>query len=278
MALNVGQGSHMLEFYHPSVKGQYLRVHTGMDEISWGYALNTADWYTYGGQVVQILSCYVDDVTITGTLQTYKDMEDLYGYFIEYMQIASQGVSSTPKPGVTSFNQQTMKMRYPHRGWEFDVIVTQAPGFRYGRDVVAPSWRVMCHIADESQDVEELSDLIVNEVIMRDEMGGGSDFNTSFKLTGKIGFTDENPFSDPFTEKGVDFSDKALSDRVNELAQWYNDLLPSYLEGDFDSITSSVGSKPAFGTRGTPSDPDQDPNGSGTAGQKKKADKIRNGQ
>lgn len=72
----VGYGSHQLEFYHPEVG--YLRVNTGADRMAWGYSLNTAVYPTYAGEVVQILSCYIDNLEITGSIQTYADLEEIY--------------------------------------------------------------------------------------------------------------------------------------------------------------------------------------------------------
>jgi hypothetical protein len=250
---SVGKGSHLIEFEHRECGT--LRVYTGMDEIGWGYSLNVADWDTYAGQVVQILSCYVEDVTISGTLQSYADLEVLTTYFLTYFQVASQGDRVNPIPGKTSYNQEPMTMRYAHRGWEFKIMPTSLPGFRIGREVVAPEWRVQAHMVDDEGDVEDLGDLILKEVEIRahlDTEDGSLD--TNFGLTGVIRFVDENPFSDPFTRKGVDFENKTLANRADEIATWYNHLLPSYLKGDFDAITGQLGSKPAFGNQDSSKD------------------------
>jgi hypothetical protein len=45
---------------------------TGLERVAWGYTLNTANFPTYAGEVVQILSCYVEDLEITGVVQTYR--------------------------------------------------------------------------------------------------------------------------------------------------------------------------------------------------------------
>jgi hypothetical protein len=58
-------------FYHPDIPssndgrrpGPYLTVDTGLDEASWSYNLNTVAFPTYGGEVVQILSCNVGELT-----------------------------------------------------------------------------------------------------------------------------------------------------------------------------------------------------------------------
>src|SRR4051794_31156530 len=94
-----------LIFTHPNVRsGTPLTVTTGADMIRWTYTLNTANWPTYGGEVVQILSVAIDDVNIQGTCRNYAEMENIYAYFLEFVQIATQGKNTQRNPGVTSFN------------------------------------------------------------------------------------------------------------------------------------------------------------------------------
>lgn len=238
----VGHGSHLVEFEHPQVGT--LRVWTGIDQIEWGYGLNVARWPTYGGEVIQILSCFVDDLTIMGSVQTYEDMEKVYTYFFQYMQVASQGVPNG-EVGSTKFNQKAMTFRYPHRGWEIKVMPKSAPGIRKARDVVIPNWMVQCHIVDDAGDVDEIKELVLREVEIKDAVGSkDNDFDGNFDLKGQITFVDENPFSDPFTKKGTDYS---VKDYWDAAADYYSKLLPAYLKGDFDGITGGLGSKPAFG-------------------------------
>lgn len=251
----VGHGSHMVEFEHRDIGT--LRVYTGMDSIGWGYSLNIAEWNTYAGQVIQILSCYVENVQVTGTLQSYADLEAVTSYFLSYFQVASQGDNRNPIPGKTSYNQEPMTMRYPHRGWEFKIMPQSFPSFRIGRDVVAPPWRVTAFIVDDSEDIEELNELVLKEVEINAHLDtDDKSLDTNFGLTGVIRFVDENPFSDPFTDKGQDFANQTLANRVDQLTTWYNKLLPSYVKGNFDAITGGLGSKPAFGAKDAPTDGD----------------------
>src|ERR1700756_3668718 len=92
-------------FHHDFISPD-LYVQTGADNINWTYTLNTQRYPTYGGEVVQILSCFIDTLTITGTLPRIQSrdqgaprsdagMEDIYQYFLQYMQIASQGGAGT---------------------------------------------------------------------------------------------------------------------------------------------------------------------------------------
>lgn len=243
---SVGWGSHLIEFEHRDCGT--LRVYAGMDEVAWGYSLNTAQWDTYAGQVVQILSCYVEDLTLTGTLQSYADLETVATFFLHYFQVASQGDQKNPIPGQDSYNQEPMTMRYSHRDWEFQIMPKSFPGFRLGREVVAPPWQLQAFMVDTEGDVEELSDLILKEIEIRSHLDTeDKTLDTNFGLQGVIQFVDENPFSDPFTDKGTDFQNKTLADRADEIATWYNHLLPAYANGDFDALTGLLGSKPAFG-------------------------------
>jgi hypothetical protein len=241
----IGRGSHELRFSHPEVGD--LTVLTGADRIAWGYVLNTANFPTYGGEVVQILSCYVDNIEIEGTLQTYEDMESLYRYFLGYLQTATQGKNDKAVAGRSSFNEHPMKLEYPHRGWTFEIIPLNVPGYRKGREVVAPTWRLEAHVVDRGEDVEDLKDLIISEAEIRTAVGSDDpNFDQNFGLEGKIKFVDENPFSDPFTDSGQKFDP---TKNIQAIGDYYSKLLPSYLQGDFDSIFGGIGSKPAFNSK-----------------------------
>lgn len=230
MGVAAGRGSHRVSFYHPLV--DQLDIYTGLNSVTWGYGLNTANFPTYGGEVVQILSCYVDDLTVGGELQRYTDMEVIYSYFLNYIRGASgDGVR----------DERPMTFRYDHRGWEFKIIPTAAPGFRKSRDLTVPEWQISAFVIDDAGDVNTLKDLIVSEA----EIKAATNSDENFGLEGRIGFTADNPFSDPFTSSGLQF---ATSDKeaLKHLSDYYSSLLPSYMNGDFDAIFGSIGSEPAF--------------------------------
>jgi hypothetical protein len=243
MSIVVGTGSHQITFTH-SIGD--LQVFTGINEIEWGYNLNVARFPTYGGEVVQVLSCFIDDLTVGGHLQTYEAMEKLYGYFVEYISQASQG-----KAGVNGrFNQEPIVMSYDHRNWKFHIIPTALPGFRYGSAVVVPEWRLQAHVLDQDAP-EDLTDAIVTEAQIKEHVESTDpNFDQAFGLEGKIRFVDENPFSDPWTDAGTSFNVERKK-RFDELADWYTSLLPSYMKGDFDAITGGAGSVPAFNPAGS---------------------------
>lgn len=235
MAKVVGQRrqhSTPVHFYHPAC-GE-LVVYTGIDQISWGYTMNTANFPTYGGEVIQILSCYVDDLQMQGTLHDYKEMQTVYDYFLKFIDNAG-GANSVDEHGQRIRDERPMKFTYPHRNWVFDIFVKEAPGYRRGRDVVAPTWQITGHVVDHAGDAKKLSDLIVKEAEFKSLTSG-----EAFDLEGKIRYQDEDPFSDPWTDTGPNFS--VLDKQTDQFAK----LLPSYLKGDFDLIFAGVGSKPAF--------------------------------
>lgn len=230
--------SHLLKFSHPTV-GTHS-IYTGLDQIEWGYELNTANYPTYGGEVIQILSCYIDNVTISGTFETYAQMESFYNFFLGYLQTATQGASGKKVPGQTAYNQQPMVFTYPHRNWKFHIFPLEIPGFRYGREVVAPEWSMRAFVIDPDEDLKSdvITELEVQNII--------DDPDQYFGLQGKIGLVDR-AWSDPFTEKGKTFHPED-SKAVSQLGDYFSKIIPSYLTGDFDSILANVGSKPSFGS------------------------------
>lgn len=234
-SISVGVGSHRVIFYHPIVGT--LTVHTGIDSIQWGYELNTVNFPTYGGEVVQILSCYVDDLNVRGTLRNYIEMEQTYQYFLNYIRGASADGTR---------NETPMKFTYPHRGWDFDIFVTQAPGYRKARDLTAPEWQINAFVVDQANDVESLKELVIEEASIKANIGSSDpNFDENFSLQGKIYFTADNPFSDPFTDQGLKFATNQ-ADALKNISNYYSSLLPSYVNGNFDAIFGSIGSQPAF--------------------------------
>lgn len=202
-----------------------LVIDLGMDQIQWGYKLNTHTIPTYGGEVVQILSAYIEDMTIAGTCGTYREMESIYRWFLTYFQSVTQ---------TGGFNGDPVHFTYPHRGWSFDLQPTQLPGFRYSTDTVAPQWQLQAF-------VHEGPDLLPKLTEAELEKFAGEGFGV---INGDIGYDPDNPFSTP----GENPLKGDQGDRIVEEARdFYNDRVREYIDGEYyNGLTGEFGSGPAF--------------------------------
>jgi len=244
-----------VEFQHPNVQeNKPLVVEIGIDQIGWSYNLNTAAYPTYGGEVIQILSVYVDNLIVGGTIVKYRRLKEIYTYFAEYMIIASQG--NINEEG--SYVQTPMVFRYPHREWEFEIQPLSAPSYRVGLEVIAPTWQMEAHVVDRtSPTMNSLRNLIIQQAQYESETG-----EEEFKLNGVISPDNAdpttNPFASPMTNKGNEWTPQAnatTNEAFGELADYYNSLLPSYLKGELlHSITNQIGARPASGKTAAPSE------------------------
>lgn len=230
-------------FTHPNPQVGRLVIDTGLDGAEWGYGLNTATFPTYGGEVVQILSVYIDDLTLMGTVSTYRQLEAIYSYFAAYLQVATQGKNPTPSTDVSSssssYNLFPVYFSYPERNWNFRVIPKALPGFRKGRDVVAPTWQLSAHVIDDSPDLDLIKDGI--KALETQKLIDGS----TLTLNGEISPRSGNPDTDPF--QTFDQGQSQQAQAIQKYSDYYNSLIPSYSSGDFSALVGGVGSQPAFG-------------------------------
>lgn len=218
-------------FSHPDMP-EDLHIAVKPNQIEWSYGLNVANFPTYGGEVVQILSAYIDDMTVTGNVRTYSEIENIYSWFINYIQRATVGETGTGR-----YNVKPVTFSYFERGWVFKIYPTGMPGFKYGRDVVTPEWQLKAAVVDPAQD---LLNVIVGNAAQEEEL------RLFGKATGGIGFEPHNPFSDPeggTGELGEKNSKRFLKGQkvkggFKQLADTYNELLPAYLEGNFEDLTA----------------------------------------
>lgn len=230
-----------LIFTHPKMSND-LGVNVNPNSIEWSYGLNVANYPTYGGEVIQILSAFIEDMTITGNVETYRQLEDIYAWFITYAQIATTGV------GTGKFNVQPVQMFYQARGWHFQIYPTGAPGFKYSRDTVAPEWTLQASVVDPAQDA---IDAIMDQAAIEAATNATGEPALFGKATGEIGFIEHNPFSDPEGNEGElgkknrekFLHGEKVKQGVEQLADNYNKLLPAYLEGNFEDLTADY-SKP----------------------------------
>ena len=213
-----------------------------MDEVEWGYSLNVAEFPTYGGEVVQILAVYIDDLTIGGTIRNYEELESIYGFFMEYFTVATQGTSQLSPEG-EKYTQVPMIFEYGHRNWRFEIQPLEAPGFEYGQDVITPRWEMKAHMVDKTPDVSKLEQLVTRELIGKEQ----------FTLKGIIsleGNPETNPFVAPGVVKGDVFTEsqqKLAEERVTRIGDYYHSLIPTYLNDTFVQSLTAPGAKPAFG-------------------------------
>jgi hypothetical protein len=206
-----------------------LVVNVKPNEIVWAYGLNTVNYSTYGGEVVQILSMYVDDLNISGEVRTYRDIETIYKWFISYMQNATQGRAGDPK-----YDSRPVEMHYPHRDWKFSIWPKNLPGFTYGTDVVAPTWQLQAAVSEFDEKFED-SVLSSQDFAGVSTEGGFDPFGTA---TAEIGFHENNPWSAPTTKQYKQNDPNRWND---EVTQFYGKILPAWLDkADFSSLGADV--------------------------------------
>lgn len=233
-------------FTHPEIDDT-LVVSTGANQISWAYNLNTVNYPTYAGEVVQVLSCNIDNLQIEGDIRSYAEMEGIYTWFLEYMQKATQGLRGA------RYVDAPVKMEYPHRGWTLFIKPIQLPSMRYGREIVVPSWSMQAHIEDPDPVQRELTiDHAIN----------GDIENFKSRVTANIGFRQANPFSDPLAvitkeestlyPKAKDIvglkvegsetqTDPDWDTAIQGLAKQATDMFNALLTGDFKDLVAVYG-------------------------------------
>lgn len=248
-------------FSHPNVNeimGGPLAIETGANQITWGYGLNYKTTPTYGGEVVQILSAYTDDLEVQGEVAMIKDrtdaqgqpiagLERIYKWFLSYLQIATQ--NSEQADGISPFNQQPILFTYPERGWAHLIQVKELPGFRYGREQVVPEYRIRAHVVVQD---DGLNDLIKEKAHLDARQKQGFDVAAFDRVSAGIGYVKENPFSDPFPNVSPDLYDEKTRDMYKQLGDYFTSFIQSYTTGDFNKLLGdNQGSYPAFLAGGT---------------------------
>jgi hypothetical protein len=227
-------------FSHPALS-KTLVVDVNPDAIVWSYALKTQNYPTFGGEVVQILSMLVEDMTITGMVSSYAKMENIYSWFVAYMQRATQGKTQ-------AYDTTPVTFEYPARGWKFLIQPKTAPGFQYGRDIVAPTWSITAAVVESPESFESTLKSAVEAQAMQSE--GFQPFGTA---TAEIGFSEFNPWTTPNT--GKSYKEGATRQYYSEISGPsgpFNSFMKSWLPGEA-MAAEALGanySKPAFGDVG----------------------------
>lgn len=239
-------------FYHPNPYVGTLMIDNGLDQAQWGYNLNTQTYPTYGGEVVQILSVNIGDITMGGSITTYRQAQVIYSYFARYFQVATQGTKGTPDSNnYMSYDQLPMTFSYPMRGWRFQIQPKAAPGYRYDVELVNPVWQMTAHIVDTANEGGGLSQIknaikdSTAEALMKNGSGNlGNSFNS---LTERIGPPKGDPNTDPF--QTYNEGDQSAERALGGLADYYASLVNDYENNNYSAITSNLGSKPASTSR-----------------------------
>jgi|ERR1035437_5434769 hypothetical protein len=230
-------------FAHPDAQIGSLAIDDGIDTARWGYNLNTAVYPTFGGEVVQILSVYIDGLVLGGTVSTRSQMEAIYTYFAIYMQMATQGFNPTPDVGASAYNLKPITFAYPERGWSFEIYPQSAPGFGYSYDEVAPIWQMTAFILDDSPNIDPIKAAIADAAVAA-QLTGQTVAGTTFQqLNNEISPHSGDPNANPF--QTYDASAQATSGALSAAADYYNQLIPAYLSGDFSTLTGVPASGPA---------------------------------
>jgi hypothetical protein len=215
---------------HPKLKT--LVVDTGVNSIGWSYNLNTQAFPTYGGEVVQVLSTNIDVLTIQGDVRNYSEMENIYQWFIYYMQDATQGYKEQ-----AGYSQEAIIMEYHERGWTLGIQPISLPALRYGLEVVVPTWQLEAHVLDPDPDMTELT--------VADIKDGKDTGLVVFKdLSLEIGYHPNNLFSDPLGIPNSAFEKNLLKENPNVdtktalegIGKKLNETLNSYLQQDMGAV------------------------------------------
>jgi hypothetical protein len=155
-----------LIFSHPQME-EDLRVRSGANSIKWSYELNTISTPTVGGEVVQILSCFVGPITIEGTAAGYQtgatvnrgerpgwgpgtttptdEALNIVHWFLRYMHLAGALQGQDDRR-----NEAAIKFSYPARNWDFWIQVTQLNGFDFSSDQVLVPWSITAEILSDA--------------------------------------------------------------------------------------------------------------------------------
>jgi hypothetical protein len=164
----------------------------------------------------------------------------------QYIQVASQG--GDDGSGRNAFQQTPISFLYVPRGWYQEIIVLELPGFKYGRDVVVPQYQIKAHVVEGNAD---LNNAIVSAASAAAFGQRGIDLDQFGRVTGDIGYIEENPFSNPFPHLDQTQVDAKTRDLYKQLGDYYGSFITSYSQGDFASATVDYGSVPAFLGGGT---------------------------
>lgn len=232
-----------VQFHHPYITRD-LVININPDQVTWAYGLNTAVYPTYGGEVIQILSVYFDDMTIAGTVATYDELEAIYTWFITYMQYATQGRTNP------SYDQHPVDFWYTERNWHFQIWPKSLPGFRYGRDVVAPTWQLTAAVKEP--DAVFADQLKTTAAFNASATGQIEQFGATTADFGKTGDLSNNPWASPDADPNRKNQTIAqfYQAEAQTLADQFSHFVNVYQQGDINSLPQFASAPPYNGALG----------------------------
>ncbi|MEM3008434.1 MAG: hypothetical protein QXY15_10335 [Candidatus Nitrosotenuis sp.] len=224
-----------LIFSHPAMENDLI-IRSGAHSIFWSYELNTQSTPTIGGEVIQVLSCFVGPMTIVGEAAgmhpdrnpytspigwgakytPVNEMEDIVKWFLTYMELAGTKRRSNKRR-----NETAITFIYPARGWEFLIQIVALEGFDVAVDKPTIPWSITAEIvSDRALDyfvaatMNTFTDSILNKINFHSTITRGFEF-------------ERNPFLNP--ELNRNFSG-SLAQRIGDNFQA---LIASWAAGDF---------------------------------------------
>lgn len=226
--------------------GSSLYIDIRPDNIQWPYGINRQGFPTYAGEVVQLLSAYIGNLQMGGTVRTYHDIELIYKWFINYMFQATQGKTGAPVSNeYYRYNEEPVTFEYPHRGWQLRLRPIGLPMFTYGTEVVAPEWALEAAVVeDETGSFTTFTENNAEKAIEE----GLTQLNANF------GAGLQNPFayyagyeSEADIKKFLkNAKSPLLENGVEQVANWYNSIVEKFAKGEGNLVEfGSVFSKPA---------------------------------
>lgn len=254
--------NHVLKFTYPASGDDPLYIHSGANAINWSYVLNTQSTPTIGGEVVQVLSCFVGPLTIQGqtaglrTNQSGKltknqipgwkqfngrdnfspnhELREIVQWFRKYMTRAG-----SDNLGNVYRSERAIKFEYPERGWVFYIMPTGLKGFKYDKGVVSPEWSITAEIVSNNAldyfagvTMTSFTDeLLTTNAKLQGQIGlsyfqttGTQNANPNFGQTGDYGST--NPFLNPELYLSANKVLKKMGDN-------FQGLVAAWSTGDF---------------------------------------------
>lgn len=117
----------------------------GVNDVNFGYTMNTQTYDTLGGRVVQLLSVRVDRLTISAHAGTRDDLLRLVDFAAVRMEM--HAASELP-----------VRLEIPSRDWFFDVWVVTMPAIRLDVQSVAYEYRMDFEVEQASDKVKQIAE------------------------------------------------------------------------------------------------------------------------